>query len=104
MITDLHLTLEVLHYIQKHIIDIRSVVELNLDSIEIAKRIGDIELTIGSTILILWHGLGGHLYVNLLLRREGLWGGYRGRGCWGARPVNGELWGGETGCRGLSFY
>ena len=62
---DVHLTLEVLHNIQKDIVDIRAVMELDFDGVEVAERIRHIELTIGSTIHILRHGLESWLDVIL---------------------------------------
>ena len=55
---DVHLTLEVLHNIQKYIVNIRAVIELDFDGVEVAKRIRDIELTIGNAIHILRRRLG----------------------------------------------
>ena len=57
---DVHLALEVLHNIQKDIVNIGAVMELDFDGVEVAKRICDIELTIDSAI-------------NTLLRRLGSW-------------------------------
>ncbi len=59
------LTLEILHNIQEDIVDIRAVMKLDFDSIEVAKRIRDIELTIGNAIHILQHRLGSWLDVIL---------------------------------------
>lgn len=49
---DVRLTLKVLHNIQKDIVNIRAVMELDFDGVEVAKCIRDIELTIGSAIHI----------------------------------------------------
>jgi hypothetical protein len=62
---DVRLALEVLHNIQKNIVNIRAVIELDFDRVEVAKRIRDIELTIGSAIHILQRGLGSWLDVIL---------------------------------------
>jgi len=87
---DLHLTLEVFHNVQEDIVDIRAVMELDFDGIEVAKRVRDIKLTIGSTVQTLRHGLEGRLDVILLLCRGRL-GGYDGCGCQNARTVSGEV-------------
>lgn len=60
-----HLTLEVFHNIQKNIVNIRAVMELDFDGIEVAKRIRDIELTIGNAIHTLRRRLGSWLDVIL---------------------------------------
>jgi hypothetical protein len=62
---DVHLTLEVFHNIQKNIVNIRAVMELDFDGIEVAKRIRDIELTIGNAIHTLRRRLGSWLDVIL---------------------------------------
>ena len=62
---DVHLTLEVFHYIQKNIVNIRAVMELDFDGIEVAKRIRDIELTIGNAINVLRRKLGN--WVDVIL-------------------------------------
>jgi hypothetical protein len=62
---DVHLTLEVLHNIQKDIVNIRAVMELDFDGVEVAKRIRDIELTIGKAIHALRRNLGSWLDVVL---------------------------------------
>jgi hypothetical protein len=82
-----HLAFEVLHDVQEDIVNIRTVMELNFDSIEVAKCVRDIELTIGSCVQILRHGLGSCLDVILLLCRGRLGRGYDGRGCRNARIV-----------------
>lgn len=62
---DVHLTLEVLHDIQKDIVNIGAVIKLDFNGVEVAKRIGDIELTIGGAIHILRRRLGSRLDVIL---------------------------------------
>ena len=64
---DVHLTLEVLHNIQKDIVNVRAVMELDFDGVEVAKCIRDIELTIGNAnaIHILRRRLGSWLDVIL---------------------------------------
>ena len=62
---DVHLSLEVSHNIQKDIVNIRAVVELDFDGVEVAKRVRDIELMIGSAIHILRRRLGSWLDVIL---------------------------------------
>jgi len=88
---DAHLTFEILHYIQKDIVDIRAVMELDFDGIEVAKRIRDVELTIGNTINILRRGLDSCLDVILLLCRGRLGRGYDGCGRRNARGVDGGI-------------
>jgi len=63
---DVRLALEVLHNIQKDIVNIRAVMELDFDGVEVAKRIRDIELTIDSAIHVLQCRLGSWLDVILL--------------------------------------
>jgi two-component SAPR family response regulator len=62
---DVHLTLEVLHNIQKDIVNIRAVMELDFDGVEVAKRIRDIEQRIGNAIHVLRRRLGSWLDVIL---------------------------------------
>jgi hypothetical protein len=62
---DVHLTPEVLHNIQKDIVDIRAVMELDFDGVEVAKRIRDIEQRIGNSIHVLRRKLRSWLDVIL---------------------------------------
>jgi hypothetical protein len=62
---DVHLTPEVLHNIQKDIVDIRAVMELDFDGVEVAKRIRDIEQRSGNSIHVLRRKLGSWLDVIL---------------------------------------
>lgn len=84
---NLHLTLEVLHDIQEDVVDIGAVMELDFDGIEVAKRVRDIELTIGSTVRILRHGLRSCVDVILPLCRGRLGQGYDGCGSRNAGAV-----------------
>jgi hypothetical protein len=62
---DVHLAPEVLHNIQKDIVNIRAVMELDFDGVEVAKRILDIELTISNAIHVLRRRLESWLDVIL---------------------------------------
>jgi hypothetical protein len=65
-----HLTFEVLHNVQEDIVNIRPVMKLDFDGIQVAKCIRDIELTISSCAQTLRHGLGSCLDVIWLLCRR----------------------------------
>ena len=62
---DVHLTLDVRRNIQKDIVNIRAVIELDFDGVEVAKCIRDIEWTIGNSIHALRRRLGSWLNVIL---------------------------------------
>jgi hypothetical protein len=64
---DSHLALKVLHDVQENIVDIRPLMELDLDGIEVAKCIRDIELAVNATVQTLQWRLRSHLRVMLFL-------------------------------------
>lgn len=89
---DVRLALEVLHNIQKNIVNIRAVIELDFYCVEVAKRIRDIKLTISSAIHILQRRQRSWLDVILPFCRGRLAWGYDGCGRRNARSVSGGIW------------
>jgi hypothetical protein len=99
---DLHLALEVLHDIQKNVVDIRAFMKLDLDGIEVAKRVRNIELTVYATVQTLRRGLSCRLQVILPLCIGRLQRSYYGCGCRDAGSISRGVQGGCGRCCGLS--
>jgi hypothetical protein len=95
---DSHLALKVLHNVQENIVDIRPLMELDLDGIEVAKCIRDIELAVNATVQTLRRRLRSRLQAILFLCRGRFWRSYHGCGCRDGRSISGGMRGGCDGC------
>src|SRR6266850_2077888 len=91
---DLHLALEVLHDVQENVVDIRAFMKLDLDGIEVAKRVRNIELTVDATVQILRRELSCRLQLILPLCRGRVRRSYYGCGCRDAGSISRGVRGG----------